>query len=110
MTCSRRSPSWSSPDRASPAAIFSNSAELDLGSGDGLPPDLLGLFVGASHLERCDENPIDGVARIHLFQRNLERACSDRAELIAELRITLYHELGHLLGFDEHGVDELGLG
>jgi predicted Zn-dependent protease with MMP-like domain len=26
------------------------------------------------------------------------------------IRTTLYHELGHALGFDEEGVDELGLG
>ena len=84
--------------------------ELGLSEGDALPPDLLGLFVGASELERSEDHPLDEVARIYLFQRNLERATSSREELIEELRVTLYHELGHLLGFDEHGVDELGLG
>jgi predicted Zn-dependent protease with MMP-like domain len=34
----------------------------------------------------------------------------DRAELVEQIEVTLLHELGHYLGFDEDGVDELGLG
>ena len=73
------------------------------------PPDMLGLFVGASQLER-GEATADLPASIHLFQRNLERACADREDLVQELRVTLYHEIGHMLGFDEDGVDRMGLG
>jgi predicted Zn-dependent protease with MMP-like domain len=47
---------------------------------------------------------------IHLFQRNLERIARDEEELVEEIRITLFHEIGHRLGFDEEGVDALGLG
>ena len=47
---------------------------------------------------------------IYLYQRNLERSVRDEAELREEIRVTLYHEIGHLLGFDEHGVEDLGLG
>lgn len=81
-------------------------------AGDPLevPPDLLGLFVGASQLERSDEDPAGQVARIYLFQRNIERTCADRDETIEQVRVTLFHELGHYLGFDEQGVEELGLG
>jgi len=46
---------------------------------------------------------------IYLFQRNLERACEDESELTEQVRITLYHEIGHFLGFDEDGVDAMGL-
>lgn len=86
---------------------------LELGrsgpAGD-VPPDLLGLFVGSSLLERTEEDPLGGVPRIYLFQRNIERACQDRDDAVEQVRVTLYHELGHYLGFDEEGVDELGLG
>jgi predicted Zn-dependent protease with MMP-like domain len=72
------------------------------------PPDMLGLFVGVSRLERT-EAALDLPPSIHLFQRNLERAALDREELVSEIRVTLYHELGHMLGFDEEGVERMGL-
>lgn len=80
--------------------------------GDPLevPPDLLGLFVGASQLEASDDDPESALARIYLFQRNIERTCADRDETREQVRVTLFHELGHYLGFDEHGVEEMGLG
>lgn len=74
------------------------------------PPDLLGLFDGPSRLERAGESEGEPTPIVYLFQRNLERACAGPDELREQIRITLYHELGHLLGFDEEGVDELGLG
>lgn len=72
------------------------------------PPDLFGLFLGASELDGSfsAEHP----PHIRLFQRNLERACTSMTELHEEIRITLYHELGHALGLDEDGVDAVGLG
>jgi predicted Zn-dependent protease with MMP-like domain len=73
------------------------------------PPDMLGLFVGPSQLDRSHEDALELPPSIHLFQRNLERASLDREELIEETRITLYHEIGHMLGFDEEGVEEMGL-
>jgi len=73
------------------------------------PPDLLGLFTGASLAEREPESTPELPPTIHLFQRNLERACSSRRELAEQVEVTLYHELGHYLGFDEDGVAELGL-
>ena len=74
------------------------------------PPDLLGLFVGASALERAEAGGnLVPTPIVYVFQRNLERAVSSVAELEEEARITLYHELGHLLGHDEEGVAEMGL-
>ena len=43
------------------------------------------------------------------FDRNLERAAKNREHLLEEIRTTLYHELGHVLGFDEEGVAQMGL-
>lgn len=73
------------------------------------PPDLLGLFVGSSHLERDVTEGLELPPTIHLYQRNLERVAADRDELVQEIRVTLFHEFAHLLGFDEEGVAELGL-
>lgn len=72
------------------------------------PPDMLGLFTGTSQLDRSGEG-VDLPPRIYLFQRNLERVTRDEQELLTEIRITLFHEIGHMLGFDEEGVAGMGL-
>jgi predicted Zn-dependent protease with MMP-like domain len=73
-----------------------------------LSPDLLGLHVGpdvirASHLDT------PSVHAIFLFRRNLLRSCGDLEELEREVRITVLHEVGHMLGFDEDDLDQMGL-
>lgn len=73
------------------------------------PPDLLGLFVGASELDGGELSGELLPRRIFLFQRNLERAAHGRDELVQEIRVTLFHEIGHMLGFDEEGVAAMGL-
>jgi predicted Zn-dependent protease with MMP-like domain len=74
-----------------------------------LPPDLLGLFVGRSLLERSHLD-LPGVPEaIYLFRKNLLRFCTDRSELAREVRTTVRHELGHLLGLDEDDLEDLGL-
>ena len=73
------------------------------------PPDLLGLFLGVSLAEASQDAAGDLPPSIHLFQRNLERATATRRELVEQIGVTLFHELGHYLGFDEDGVAELGL-
>ncbi|MCC7015531.1 MAG: metallopeptidase family protein [Planctomycetes bacterium] len=73
------------------------------------PPDLLGLFSGASRLEQLEDGAAQLPPTIHLFQRNIERSSVERGELVEQIRVTLYHELAHYLGFDEEGVADLGL-
>lgn len=73
------------------------------------PPALFGLFLGASRLESAENETAELSPRIFLFQRNIERAAHTTEELREEIRVTLYHEIGHLLGFDEEGVADMGL-
>ncbi len=75
-----------------------------------LPPDILGLFVGRSLMERSHLD-LPGVPEaIYLFRRNLLRSCTDREELKREIGITVQHEVGHLLGLDETDLEDWGLG
>lgn len=71
------------------------------------PPDILGLFVGASGLDA----PLgsDLPPTIYLFKRNIERASETPEQVAEEIRITLFHEIGHLLGLDEDEVAAMGL-
>lgn len=77
--------------------------------GDGLSPDLLGLYTGTAlpHRHHLDSGRLPDV--IHVFKRNLELTCADREELIGEIRDTLLHEVGHYLGLEEDELGELGL-
>lgn len=67
----------------------------------GLDPDLLGLF---------DPGPHD-TPHIRLWLENLWDY-SDREDDVfrGEVRVTLLHEIGHLLGWDEEDLEERGLG
>ncbi len=77
---------------------------------DEVGPDILGLFDGVPLPETSEfEVPQLRPNTIFLFQRNLERAARDRDDLIEQIRITLYHELAHYLGFEEEDMDDMGL-
>jgi predicted Zn-dependent protease with MMP-like domain len=74
------------------------------------PLDLLGYFSGISLMERSLEDPWSNLPpTIVLFRRNLERSSLDRTELIHQLRVTLYHEVGHFLGLSEEDLEARGL-
>lgn len=74
------------------------------------PLDLLGYFSGASLVERSLEDPWTQLpGTIVLYRRNLARRSSSREELVEQLRITLFHEVGHFLGLDEDDLEDRGL-
>ncbi|MCC6653391.1 MAG: metallopeptidase family protein [Candidatus Eisenbacteria bacterium] len=72
-------------------------------------PDLLGLFAGRHIFAENFSATPSAPGAICLFRRNLLRACSDREELAREVRITVQHEVGHLMGLDEDELDDWGL-
>lgn len=77
---------------------------------EGLSPTILGVFAGTPIDERLSLHAShQETVRITLFQKNLERFARTREELLEEIRITVLHEVGHLLGLDEDELYERGL-
>lgn len=77
---------------------------------EGLSPTILGVFAGTPIDERLSMHAAhQETVRITLFQKNLERFARTREELLEEIRITVLHEVGHLLGLDEDELYERGL-
>jgi predicted Zn-dependent protease with MMP-like domain len=61
-------------------------------------PDLFGLFDQPEYMP----------ATIFIYRVPLEESFDDPAELEAEIRITVLHELAHYFGIDEDRLEELG--
>jgi predicted Zn-dependent protease with MMP-like domain/thioredoxin-like negative regulator of GroEL len=82
---------------------------LDPTMGATVSPGVLGLFVGRSLREESVFEAPETPRTIYIYQRNLERACDTREELVDEIATTFYHELGHYLGLDEGDLEERDL-
>lgn len=74
---------------------------------ENLSPQILGLFIGVPRSEALATAPVDDVARVILFRRNLAKLPPE--ELEEEIMRTVKHEIGHYLGFDEDALARLGL-
>ena len=76
-----------------------------------LDPELLGLYVGVPLPERTgvrDSTTLPDV--IYLFHHNIEHEAGDRREMLEQIAITVYHEVGHYFGFDDDQLEELDFG
>ena len=78
----------------------------------GLKDDelLFGLYQGVSLPDRSVEHSGVMPDRILIFQEDHELACGNSGELVAEIRTTVLHEIGHHFGMDEDDLDEVGYG
>ncbi len=100
------------PDLA--AALDNVSIELApmpdaaIDGGPDTDPLVLGLYAGAPIGESVDA-PLSMPGSVRIFKRNIERVAADREALLEELRITLLHEVGHHLGWDEDDLEARGL-
>ena len=86
-----------------PTAVHLDESDVESGS------ELFGLYQGIPRTERDSSYSLVTPDRITIFAGPLERACVTRRELEDQIRITVLHELGHHLGYDEFGLDLLGL-
>jgi predicted Zn-dependent protease with MMP-like domain len=87
-------------DLPSDEVLFDEVPPLD-------PEGLLGLFVGTPIGDEGRTGDLP--ARILIFKRALERMALDRNELIEEIAVTVWHELGHYLGLDEDELERIDL-
>jgi len=62
--------------------------------------ELFGIFRGAPYFER-DRSVSELPAQIALFRGPILRSCATRGEAVREIRDTVVHELGHLLGLGD---------
>lgn len=73
---------------------------------DGIAPDQLGVFEGGSAIDTGVPQP----ARVVLWLGNLWEMCeADESAFTEEVRVTLLHEFGHFLGWDEEDLFDRGL-
>lgn len=73
-------------------------------------PNLLGVYDGVPLTDRHDGWTSDLPDHITVFRGPLSRMCSDRAELVDEIAITVVHEVAHHFGIEEGRLHELGWG
>ena len=83
----------------------SDEAELTGGGYDSL----FGLYTGWPLTERGNALPLMP-DRIVIYRQPILRACPTRADAVREIRVTLWHEIGHCLGLSEADLDRLGYG
>ena len=72
------------------------------------PP--LGIYQGASLMERSVFAPPLYPDTIFIFQEPLEQMCETLEELEREIEITVVHEIAHFLGIEDDRLVELGYG
>lgn len=78
---------------------------------EGIDARILGLFEGATSEELSGPDAPLTTTRILVFSHNLGDACAGEPEanLRAEVRITVLHEVGHFFGLEEDDMERLGL-
>ena len=80
--------------------------EEDLSGGEGT---LFGLYSGVPLTDREGGDPMLP-DRIAIYRQPILRSCSSRTEAEHEIKVTLWHEIGHYLGMSEDDLHRLGYG
>ena len=80
--------------------------ELELLEEEGT---LFGLYVGVPLTQREGGGPVLP-DRIVIYRQPIMQNCSTAEEAVEEIRVTLWHEVGHYLGISEEDLHRLGYG
>ncbi len=80
------------------------------GPTDAEDGPLFGLYEGVPLTERGSGYTLVLPDKITIFRGPLERTYRSPQAIAREVRVTVMHELAHHLGFDEEGVEGMGLG
>jgi predicted Zn-dependent protease with MMP-like domain len=70
---------------------------------------LFGLYTGVPLPERTGGDPALP-DQIIIYRQPILRNCSTREEVVQEIKVTLWHEVGHYLGLSEEDLHRLGYG
>jgi predicted Zn-dependent protease with MMP-like domain len=75
---------------------------------DGTDPHLLGLYHGVPLTERLSSYSAVLPDKITIFRLAICAGCQTEADVVAEVRTTVVHEVGHHFGIDDERLHELG--
>lgn len=75
---------------------------------DGTDPHLLGLYEGIPLTERLSDYSAALPDKITIFREAICAVCATEDDVVAEVRSTVVHEVGHHFGIDDARLHELG--
>ncbi|MEA2202687.1 MAG: hypothetical protein QOI89_3367 [Solirubrobacteraceae bacterium] len=84
---------------------------VDAEPPEGQEPSLLGLYEGTPLTERGSWWAAGSLPdRITIFRGPTLRMCATRDEVVAEVAVTVVHEIAHHFGIGEQRLHDLGWG
>jgi predicted Zn-dependent protease with MMP-like domain len=72
------------------------------------PDGILGLYEGIPLTARGVYGGLVLPDKVTIYRRGILRHCATEAEVVAEVRVTVIHELAHHFGIGDDRLDELG--
>lgn len=73
-------------------------------------PTILGLYEGVALTERTHDHTGFLPDAIFIYKQALEAVCDSEEQLAHEVKVTVFHEVGHYFGMDEEQLHTLGWG
>ena len=92
------------------AALMDNCVVLVEDDPPAHDPDLLGVYDGTPLTDRGQGYTMTLPDRITIFRNPTLAMCETDAEVVAEVRTTVVHEIAHHFGIEDDRLDELGYG